>query len=391
MFPLVLQAAFTPKELKELLTQSDISTCAGPHQLDTSLADKAEMAAVRMKRRLLDIMSTAVSSSEAKSPSAAAAQNPSSAPHNTTPPSEPVLLQGPTIAQPAGFSNASSSTAPAQLPKKIHLQFYRSPVEVMTQPSAEDPKIQQVTGLRVEKTALVGTPAVAQGTGEFEIIPAQLVLVSIGYTGIPLPGVPFDAKRGVIPNQAGRVTSTAVGGVQGSGETLEGLYVVGWLKRGPSGIIGTNLIDAEETVACIIADLPFLEGALQQKTTVFSQEHISENVSVAGTSFSHTVSAQVTKISASERIVDASSPDVSRGGQSARHTAGDQNGNVGREGASHVATLHSLLESRGVQFVSFSDWSKLDEFELQAGKQLGKVRDKVSDASRMVELCLSQR
>lgn len=354
-----MQAAFTPKELKELLTQSDISTCAGPHQLDTSPADKAEMAAVRMKRRLLDIMSTAVTASETKSAAHAAAASssldPATAPQISTP-FNAVSASGPGGSQPIEASSVTASTA--LLPKKIHLQFYRSPVAVMTQQSPEDPGIQQVTGLRVEKTALVGTPAVAQGTGEFETIPAQLVLVSIGYTGLPLPGVPFDAKRGVIPNQAGRVMSSAAGGVEGSRDTtLEGLYVVGWLKRGPSGIIGTNLIDAEETVSCIIADLPSLEKG----------QHIDS------------VCRNV-----------ASSLDSSGGLDSVRQTDDVLNERVSREGSSSVATLQSLLSSRGVQFVSFSDWSKLDEFELQAGKLLGKVRDKVSVRSRMVELCLSK-
>src|SRR6202034_3943566 len=87
-----------------------------------------------------------------------------------------------------------------------------------------------------------------EGTGEFETLDAQLVLRSVGYQSVPLPGVPFDARAHTVPNASGRVLSE-------TGEPLPGEYVAGWLKRGPTGVIGTNKADAAETVQALLADL----------------------------------------------------------------------------------------------------------------------------------------
>lgn len=86
------------------------------------------------------------------------------------------------------------------------------------------------------------------GTGEVTRIPADLALRAIGYRGRPLPEVPFDAGRGVIPNVEGRVTDL-------DGTVQAGEYVVGWIKRGPVGVIGTNKSDAVETVRHLLDDL----------------------------------------------------------------------------------------------------------------------------------------
>ena len=80
-------------------------------------------------------------------------------------------------------------------------------------------------------------------------LPLGLVFRAIGYQGVPLPGIPFDAMRGVIPNEQGRIIDPATGG------PVEGEYVVGWIKRGPQGIIGTNKPDSQETVDSLLADL----------------------------------------------------------------------------------------------------------------------------------------
>ena len=87
-----------------------------------------------------------------------------------------------------------------------------------------------------------------EGTGEFETLDAQMVLRSVGYQSVPLPGVPFDERTHTVPNASGRVLSE-------SGEPLPGEYVAGWLKRGPTGVIGTNKADAAETVQALLADL----------------------------------------------------------------------------------------------------------------------------------------
>jgi adrenodoxin-NADP+ reductase len=101
-----------------------------------------------------------------------------------------------------------------------------------------------------ERTMLQGDAASqsAVGTGEYESVAANMALVSIGYKGVAIPGVEafFDARRGIVRNTHGKVESGSA--------THGGLYVSGWLKRGPSGIIGTNISDAKDTVASIVKD-----------------------------------------------------------------------------------------------------------------------------------------
>ena len=94
----------------------------------------------------------------------------------------------------------------------------------------------------------------AQASGEHETIPAGLVFRAIGYRGIPLPGVPFDGRRGVIPNDGGRVLDGPGDDEPSEIGQRRGEYAVGWIKRGPSGVIGTNKKDAQETVDAIFAD-----------------------------------------------------------------------------------------------------------------------------------------
>jgi ferredoxin--NADP+ reductase len=80
-----------------------------------------------------------------------------------------------------------------------------------------------------------------------------MVLASVGYRGLPLPGLPFDSERGVVPNIDGRVLR--------DGQVVPGEYVAGWIKRGPTGIIGTNKRDARETVQALLSDAPTLPRA----------------------------------------------------------------------------------------------------------------------------------
>jgi ferredoxin/flavodoxin---NADP+ reductase len=83
---------------------------------------------------------------------------------------------------------------------------------------------------------------------DVETIECGLVLRSVGYRAVPLPDVPFDERYYVLPNESGRVLTP-------EGERLAGVYAVGWIKRGPTGILGTNKRDAEETVRCLMEDL----------------------------------------------------------------------------------------------------------------------------------------
>jgi ferredoxin--NADP+ reductase len=139
----------------------------------------------------------------------------------------------------------------ADKPRRVHFLFLRSPVELI----GEDGK---VVAVRIEKNRLEPTESDyinAVGTGEFDILPAGLVLRAVGYRGVPLPGVPYNERRGIIPNTEGRVMDPE------SGEHVDGLYVVGWAKRGPTGVIGTNKPDATETVDCMVADLDAVQPA----------------------------------------------------------------------------------------------------------------------------------
>ena len=124
------------------------------------------------------------------------------------------------------------------------MRFLLSPVAC--KPSSGD--FGSVGSFEFERVRLEG-PAEKQravGTGHFETIPAGLVLKSIGYKSLPMPGVPFDTRSATMPNEKGRVLE---------GEQHDPrLYCSGWLKRGPSGIIGTNITDARETVASILDD-----------------------------------------------------------------------------------------------------------------------------------------
>lgn len=138
--------------------------------------------------------------------------------------------------------NAFALQAKSSKPRTVALRFMLSPIEILGS--------DRVTGVRFERNELVPGEdgrLRARGTGEFETIEAQLVFRSVGYQGTPLPGLPFDERRGVIPNRDGRVLDE-------SGEPLSGSYVAGWIKRGPSGVIGTNKADAMETVASLLED-----------------------------------------------------------------------------------------------------------------------------------------
>ena len=108
----------------------------------------------------------------------------------------------------------------------------------------------KVAALRIEHNELVKDAkgrTSARGTGRSESISTGLVFRSVGYRGVPIPGLPFDDKQGIVPNQDGRVL---VGG-----EAVPNLYVAGWIKRGPSGVIGTNKSDASGTVQKMTEDI----------------------------------------------------------------------------------------------------------------------------------------
>jgi ferredoxin--NADP+ reductase len=123
--------------------------------------------------------------------------------------------------------------------RRLIVRFWLKPVEILG--------TERVSGITLERTAIDASGAL-RGTGQYETLAAQMVLRSVGYQSVPLPGVPFDERASVVPNALGRVLGA-------DGAPLPGEYVAGWLKRGPTGVIGTNKSDAAETVRCLLEDL----------------------------------------------------------------------------------------------------------------------------------------
>ncbi|MEU7812312.1 FAD-dependent oxidoreductase [Pseudonocardia sp. NPDC049154] len=121
--------------------------------------------------------------------------------------------------------------------RRLHLRFLTSPLEIVG--------ASRVEGVAVERNDVVDGRLV--GTGERTVLPTGMVVTAVGFRGSPVEGLPFDDGTGTVPHEAGRVISDGV--------PLTGVYVAGWLKRGPTGVIGTNRPDGGETAASVLADL----------------------------------------------------------------------------------------------------------------------------------------
>jgi ferredoxin--NADP+ reductase len=131
-------------------------------------------------------------------------------------------------------------------PRKLVLRFLVSPRELYGD------EADRVTGMHIVRNELYATDDGAlrpRATDVFEDLAVGLVFRSVGYQGVPLPDVPFDTRRYTIPNEKGRVLNPE------TSQPVIGEYVSGWIKRGPSGVIGTNKPDALETVRCMLEDL----------------------------------------------------------------------------------------------------------------------------------------
>jgi len=191
-------------------------------------------------------------------------------------------------------------------PKAIHFRFLTSPIEIVGQNDGIE--IVRVGMNRLESAEDGYIQAI--NTGVTGAIPADLVLRSVGYRGTPLPDVPFDERRGTIPNEKGRIID------KDNEAVVPNEYVSGWIKRGPSGVIGTNKPDAVETVKEMITDL-------------------------SDTSLRKAVTA--------DEIV-------------------------------------SLLDARDVQYLTYEDWQKIDEAEIELGVQQGRPRVKVTSMEEVAEI-----
>jgi ferredoxin--NADP+ reductase len=182
----------------------------------------------------------------------------------------------------------------------------------------------KVTGLRTERTALQGDGTV-KGTGEFHEWPVQAVYRAVGYFGSPLPEIPFDDLKGVISNREGRVVDL-------DGEHLPGVYATGWIKRGPVGLIGHTKSDASETVRHLVED--------------------------------------VTGISPD--AADGDQQGDPAGGRTAPHGEPQQ--------------IVDFLVDRGVDVVTWDEFSVLDAHELGLGEGAGRERIKVVPREEMIDI-----
>jgi ferredoxin--NADP+ reductase len=202
---------------------------------------------------------------------------------------------------------------PAGQGRRLTLRFWLKPVEILGNG--------RVSGLVLERTRLDDAGRFT-GTGVRETLPVGMVLRSVGYQSVPLPGVPFDEKACVVPNEEGRVIGP-------DGAPLPGEYVAGWLKRGPTGVIGTNKSDAAQTVRALLSDLTGVEA------------------------------------------------DVPRAGL-LRYP----------EGSGTESPLAPLLAERGVRAVAYADWLRIEAAEAALGESLGRgVRVKLAGSAELQAAC----
>ncbi len=193
-----VQAAFTPPELKELGELADCDVLVDPAELELNAASRAELEELKWR--------DAIKNYE--------------------------LLKN------------LAARAPAGKNRRLMIQFYRGPQQLQGASHLES--------VLMERNELTGDAGrqKARGTGVTETVRCGVLFRSVGYRGVPIDGIPFDDRSGVFANLEGRITR--------DGTAVPGLYVAGWIKRGPSGIIGTNKPDSFETVKHVLADIPAL-------------------------------------------------------------------------------------------------------------------------------------
>ena len=197
--------------------------------------------------------------------------------------------------------------APTGKSRRLVLRFLVSPVELISDGAG------RVAAMRLVRNELYATSTGAlqpRATDRFEELPVGLVFRSVGYRGVPLPGVPFNESWGVILNDKGRVLDPD------TKQPIVGEYAAGWIKRGPTGVIGTNKPDAAETVECMFEDLA--RGA----------------------------------------VLEPTSPEA--------------------------AAAEALVRQRQPNYVSYTDWLKLNEIEVARGRAQGRPRVKLTSVEEML-------
>lgn len=196
---------------------------------------------------------------------------------------------------------------PAGKSRRLVLRYLASPVELYGDDAGRVAKMRLVKNELYETDDGTLRP---RATETFEEMPVDLVFRSVGYRGVPLPGVPFHERWGVIENEKGRVVES------NTREPVVGLYTGGWIKRGPSGVIGTNKPDALETVECMMEDL------------------------------------------AAGSVLEPSGPGAEK--------------------------AEAMVRTAKPDFVSWQDWKRLDEIEIEKGQKLGRPRLKFTRIADML-------
>ncbi len=216
-----VQSAWTTKELRELLTLPNCQTLIKKSDLQLNEASQQEIANDRPKKRMLELLASKAT------------------------------LVDDTLSLPIN----------SQV-KTTVIDYYCSPIEFKGDNHT-------LTALKVEHNILQGLPnqQCAVGNHQFTLLPCDIAFKSIGYQSLPMEGVPF--RQGIIPNQLGRVLCSP------QPHLCNHIYVCGWVKRGPSGIIGTNKWDAEETVTTLLHDMQqeeisSLDGSLGREPVLHS-------------------------------------------------------------------------------------------------------------------------
>lgn len=250
-------------------------------------------------------------------------------------------------------SNSNSYKEHASPDKQVSLRFLLNPVRFESDDVGVDNR-RRLSRVICERTRLVGDRPGhqrAEGTGEFEEFPARLAIVSVGYKAEPVPGLEnfFDSKSGTVRHFRGKVDDSAGGASFHKGA----LYVTGWLKRGPTGIIGTNIADAKETVGSVLTDL----AAGSEGESAFEREGTT-TASISG-------------------------PSDGEGGEGQEEDAEEAEMTDAEE---EEETLESLLTSRGVQYVDWEGYQKIVRQEWLERRSPGQPREKITSLERMLEV-----
>ncbi|HEX9063919.1 MAG TPA: FAD-dependent oxidoreductase [Streptosporangiaceae bacterium] len=214
-----------------------------------------------------------------------------------------------------------AARVPAGAGRRLRLRFWLSPAEIHG--------ADRVEGLTVERTRLDAEGRLS-GTGTYERLDVQMVLRSVGYQSVPLPGVPFDERSYTVPNAEGRVLGP-------DGQPLPGEYVAGWLKRGPTGVIGTNKSDAAQTVRGLLADLAGGPGPDDVQLPRPGLLPLPETVPAGDI-------AERTQVQ--EPATDAGRPWSER--------------------------FAALLDARGIRPVGYQDWLRIETAEKDLAAELGR-------------------